>query len=300
MKRVIVLFLVVLLIGLSLSSCNTTKTSPNYPKYTSLVADVANDYYGASIELHSWQGSYFTKEKMKDKTCTIGGVSYTSSYSKSIISLGDSYTTDIYKNENYFEFDFRSDTGELVGYQLTNQAFYDTEPYLPDVSNPQETAIAMATNIASEYINIEEYTRIDKEPSLRYYEKDGTTYEMAYYKVLFVKEIHGFVSTDFIQVNVTSKGHLVSVSMGDLHAFDDIVLDFDVNKLNQSISEKIQAINTEKNYTLKEMHIEEQKIMLTPDQDVGVYSVVTFDFTYPSGDEGDSVLHIFTFLEGDK
>lgn len=69
-----------------------------------------------------------------------------------------------------------------------NADFFDTQPYLPDVDNPYESAVSFATQIASEYVDIADYTQIIEEPMTRYKEREGTTYEITYYIVNFAKK----------------------------------------------------------------------------------------------------------------
>lgn len=125
---------------------------------------------------------------MDDKTCLVLGNHYSGSYSKSIVDKMNSYTTDIYVDDNHIEFGLRDDNGELAYVNLMNANFFDTQPYLPDVDNPYEAAVSFATQIASEYVDIADYTQIIEEPMTRYKEREGTTYEITYYIVNFAKK----------------------------------------------------------------------------------------------------------------
>ena len=296
MKKMITIVLSAVLVGLCLSSCKSENSSKDYDKYTSLIADVTNDGYGTDVELDCWQGTYFQKDNMEDKTCVFNGVSYSCSYRKSINELGNSYITDFYYGENYIEFGFRSDTGELNFISLTDADYYDTEPYLPDISNPEENAVDIATEMASKYVNINDYIRIDREPLVYQKDKNGVTYEVVSYPITFVKKVIGYLSSDYIYVCVNSKGHLVAMKMGDIGALDSVTLDFDTTMLNQSITEKIESDYAERNLSVSNVQIEDQKIMLSPNGDVGMYSKVTFDFTYPNGGGFGTALQVFTTL----
>ncbi len=291
-----IIFLSVLLIGSCFVGCDSENNAKDYDKYTSLVAGIVNDGYGTDLEVDFWYGSDFKKENMEDKTCVVNGVSYSGSYKESTIDFGNSYITDIYKDEKYIEFGLRSDTEELIYLNLKNAEFFATEPYLPDVSNPQEIAIKIATEIAGEYIHVAEYTRIDDDPSILHKERDGVTYELATYYVTFAKKVNGYLSSDYIVVGVTSKGHLASIRMGDINAFEGVTLDFDADAMNQSISDKIVSAYQEKNIGVQNMQIEDQKIVVSPNGDVGMYSYVTFDMIYPSDDTIGTAIEIFTSL----
>ncbi len=296
MKKIMIMFLSILLIGSCFVGCNPESKAKDYDKYTSLVAGIVNDGYSTDLEVDFWYGSDFIKENMEDKTCVVNGVSYSGSYKESTIDFGNSYITDIYKDEKYIEFGLKSNTGELVCLNLKNAEFYATEPYLPDVSDPQETAVKIATEIAGEYIHVAEYTRIDKEPSILHKERDGVTYELATYYVTFAKKVNGYLSSDHIVVGVTSKGHLASIRIGDINAFDDVTLDFDEDVVNQSISDKIVSAYQEKNIGVQNMQIEDQMIVVSPTGDIGMYSYVTFDMIYPSDDIIGTAIEIFTSL----
>lgn len=286
-------FILILLLTLSFVNCNTQ----SYEIYTSLISDSVNNEYSANPEVDYWTGTYFEKDDMVDKTCLVLDNSYSGSYKWSITNKMNSYTTDIYFDKNHIEFGLRSDTGELVYINLMNADFFDTQPYLPEVHNSNETAISLATKIASKYVdNIEDYTQISDEPVTQYKEREGKTYQITYYVVTFAKKINGYFSSDYIAVKVTSKGTLASIMMGDIGAFDDAMLNFDATTMNQSISKKIEATYKESKLTVKESNIDDQKIVLTPNGDICMYSTVIINGVDDSNVETQTGVRVLTIL----
>lgn len=282
-----------LLLTFSFISCN----KKNYEPYTSLISDSVNDEYSVDLEVDYWTGEYFEKEDMENKTCFVFGNSYYGSYSKSIIDKMNSYTTDIYVDNNNIEFGLRSDTGELAYINLMNSDFFDTQPYLPEVNDPNDTAISLSTEIARDYVdNIGDYTQIFDEPVTKYKERDGKTYQITYYVVTFAKIINGYFSSDFIAVKVTSKGTLASIMIGDIGAFDNTTLSFDTATMNQSISNKIESVYKKSKLEVKESNVDDQKIVLTPNGDICMYSSIVIDGVDDSNIETRTGVRILTFL----
>lgn len=296
MKKLMMIVLSVVLVCLSLSGCHAKKEPKGYDKYTTLIADVTIDGYGADIDIDFWQGVYFEKDNMKDKTCVFNGVTYSGTYWNSQDEHGNSYITDFYYVENQGEFGIRSDTGELNFISLGSAEYYDTVIYMPDISNPEEYATQFATEIISKYINIADYKRIDREPHIYQKEIEGKTYGVTSYCTMYAKEINGCLSSDYIYVWVDSKGNFQTFKMGDIGAFDGVELDFDIAMISQSVTEKIQSVYAERNISVSNLQMEDQKIMLSPHGDIGMLSTVSFDFTYPNGEGYGTALNVFTVL----
>ena len=292
MKKYVAIFLA-LLLAFCFVGCN----SKNYEKYTSFVSDETNDGYNAPVEVNYWTGEYFKKKHMKSKSCVVLGNSYHGSYNSSIVNTWNSYTTDIYVDENYIEFGLRNDNGKLAYINFMNADFLDTQPYLSDVSDPYETAISLAEEIAGEYVdNIADYTQIVEEPVTRYIERDGVTYEITYFTVTFVKKINGYLSSDYIAVKVTSKGTLALISMGDIGAFSNAVIDFEKEPMEQSISNKVESGYKDSKLSVKKFNIEEQKIVLTPDGYICMCSRIAIEGVNDSNIEAKTETVILTIL----
>lgn len=292
MRKYTAIFLALLSLAFCLVGCNSKKDE----KYASIIADSANDIYSVESEIDYWTGVYFEKEHMGDKTCQVLGNHYSGSYSQSIVEKMNSYTTDIYVDDNHIEFGLRDDNGELAYINLMNANFFDTQPYLPDVDNPSEAAISFATQIASEYVDIADYTQIIEEPMTRYKEREGTTYEITYYIVTFAKKVNGYFSSDFISVKVTSKGTLASIKMGDINAFSDVSIAFEETTMNQSISKKIESTYKNSKFNMKNSNVEDQKIVLTPNGDICMYSDIVVEGVEDSNPAVSTRVVILTVL----
>lgn len=215
MKKLII-FILTLLLTISLISCSSSKKTYE-PPYDSLIADSANGGISQNAEIDYWSCDYFQKILMPNKSYTISGKKYSGKYTQSITDFMDSFTTDIYYNEDDgIEFGLRADNGELAYINFSGRNFYDTQILLPDTENPEEDAISLATEVASEYINIEDYTQINEEPRIYDREIDGKTYTIIFYVTTFAKKINDCFTSDFISVKVTSKGALASIKLGDI------------------------------------------------------------------------------------
>ena len=289
--------MLIVVITIGLVACKST----NDDLYTSKIIDVTNDGLGISTETNIWTGTYFTKDNMKDKTCTANGESYTGSYKKSIVEKTNSYTTDIYIDENDIEFGLRDDNGKLTYINYMNKEFFDTVPYLPDTSNPYETAITIAADIADDYLkNINEYTQIIDEPKSDTREKDGITYEMTYYFITYARKVSGYFTSDYITVKVTSKGKLASIKMGDIDVFENTNIDINKELIDDSISNKIDITYKKIKFDVKTTDITDQKLVVTPDGEICVTSKITIEGTKEDGTETKTGIYLNTIVKKDK
>ena len=291
MKKYILVTLILSM--LFFSSCNVGK----HEKYASLIADSANDRYSLEPEVEYWTGIYFEKKNMEDKTCHLFGKSYSGSYYLSIVDKYNSYTTDVYYTDDGIRFGLRSDTGELVEINFINSTFFNTQPYLPEVDHPTESAISLATEIAGNFIdNLDDYTQILEEPVTQHKERNGETYSITYYVVKFTKKVKGFISSDFISVKVTSKGTVATICLGDIGAFDDVTLDFDIETVNQSIANKIKNTYENTGFQVKNSSCHNQKIVLTPKGEICISSRYYIDGLDVSNVEIQTAIVILTVV----
>ena len=178
-----------------------------------------------------------------------------------------------------------------------NLDFFESQPFLPEVNNPYESAISFATEIASTYVDdIADYTQIIGEPTTQYKEKDGVTYEITYYYITFAKKINDYFSSDYISIKVTSKGTLASIVMGDINAFDGVMLDFDPTAVNKSIAEKVDASYKDNGLEVTQWNITDQKIVVTPNGYICMYSTVEVEGKGISDAEVNTGICIMTVL----
>ncbi len=265
--------------------------------YDSYICDIANDGVLSTVETTYWTGTYFTKENMPQKSCDFNGKTYTGSYQKSIVNKPNSYTTNIYNDGNGLEFGIRDDNGALVYINFMTPDFFETEPYLCETIKSYKEAILLASNIADRYLEDPSlYTLFDESKLTRQYEKDGKIYELTYYYVTFAKKVQGYFSSDHITVRITSKGNIASVYMGDINAFDGKDMKIDVVKLDESLSNKIQKTYDKVGFSVSQSKVEDQKIVLTPDGDVCVYSYVSIKGVDSNKNERATAVYVLTFL----
>ena len=264
----------------SLENTETDTTALQTPSdgfqiYESVVEGYANSGIGITQEHNVWTGLYFVKPNMPEKSCVVEGKEYIGQYQESIVDKLNSYTTDIYKDENQINFGLRSDTQELVLFNRMNRTFFDTEPFLPDIDHPAEYAQSYATELAKTYIDdIDNYEMSIRDPVVRQEEKDGQTHEITYYWTTFARKINGYYTSDYITVRTTSKGHMASMIMGDINAFANIEFDIDRNSLEESITNKIQNVYKDTGFVANETHFSSQKIVITPSGDICMYSTI--------------------------
>ena len=255
-------------------------------KYKSWIESSFNDEYAVDAEIDVWPLKRYEKSEQREMSCAFLGGTYTAPYKDSYVDRCNSYTTDRYKSTDVGTFGLRSDTGELVFINFMNKNFFETQPYWEDIENPYETAVTMAKDVAAEYVkSIDEYTMITEEPSVSYKERDGITYSITYYNFTFVREIQGYLSSDYIMVRITSKGTVSAVFMGDIGAFEDVKLDFDSSAVEESVAKKIEQTYQGRAYKVSDYRIDEQRIAIAPDGTIYMSSAV---FLYGRGSNAAS------------
>ena len=246
--------------------------------YKTMVISGSNDEVGTKQEWDGWNGEYFEKAKLKGETRTVtfGNKQYVGTYVNSCIDVRDPYVTDFYLTEKGgVDFGLREDTGELVYINFMTKSFFATEPYLDDVEDPKGTAMAVAKKIAAEYVrDIEEYEAMELYSQESTHEKDGKTYAISYHTISFVKKVGGYLTSDRINVRVSSKGNLASVNINDLNALDNWTVDFDKERVQESISNKIYDMYNTEYQEVVSFDIEKQEIAVTPDGDLCLLSML--------------------------
>lgn len=257
-------------------------------EYVCIIADVANDEYSPAVEADYWSGTYFIKENMSNKNCSIQGEIYEGQYIRSIVNRMNSYTTDIYRDEKNIEFGLRADTGELAHINFMNSEFFDAVPELPDVENPYDFAISLATEVAQEFIDdIVNYERIVE---------DKTTSDIPFYFVTFARKIDGYYTSDYITVKVTTKGSIASIMTGDIGAFDTYTSNINANKVAQSVSQKLESAYKNKKITVKSTTIDDEKLVRTPNGEFCVYSEIIVNGYDESNAEIQTGVRVLTML----
>lgn len=249
-------------------------TEFQYEMYGSYIYDSSNNGMSViDLNIDFWLGGSNIKENMPDKSCEFAGVTYTGKYINTECVKTFSYFQDNYRCDNGYEFSLNSDTGELVKISLTNKEFFETEYLREDIENPYESALIQAQNIADDFVdNLDDY---EVQVTTRTYQKeiDGKSYEFDYYKIIYVKMIAGFESSDYVGITISSKGSVLAAVVGDIGAFDSLEAEISEDKIEKSINTKIQ--DAFKSYSKDiSCEIEYQMITKYPTGEYFVYSQV--------------------------
>ena len=269
---------------LLLFGCSEKKDAES--QYEPFIIDVVNDVTNIKPELTMWNQEYFEREDVdKEKEVSFDDRTYKGKYTKSIIRKGESYTTDIYTDDKGVKIGFKENTDKLVLLNLMNNEFFDKEPFKDDIKNAEQSALSLAKNIASKYVNVNEYEILQEEPVTREKNKDEMKYYITYYTFTFVKKVNDVYSSDYLSVKITSKGNLASLYIGDLNVFDnEKKIDFSVEDINKVNSEKILDTYKSLGHEVLEQSISYQRLVITPEGKLALYSGIDIKLKL-NGDE---------------
>lgn len=286
MKKMIAFLSLSLCLILCLCSCETAK----WKEYQTLFLSGSNDDASPNKEAEvDYSTDYFTKEKMSDRTLEWEGTVYTGSYHWSRNPETCSFVTDYYETEEGYEFGFKSGTSDLTCIRLTNKEFYDTEPFLDDIDDAPAATKQIADRYAVRYLgDLSAYTQQTRSFT-NTKEKDGKIYEATIYSYTYVREVAGFPTSDLMEVRVTSKGHLAAIDMLDIGAFDEADIQIDKEKLNKSVTEKIDALYENSFYKVNSSEIQDQRLLLSPDGYYCVQSGVRLNVSNESEDYSTAI-----------
>ena len=201
-------------------------------------------------------------------------------------------TGNVYRTSDGIQFSLSRENGELKYFSFMSKTFFDKEPLLEDVQNPEQAAIDIATRLAEEYIDTSDYTRT---VTLDIHSK-GTEREYKIYDVDFTRYIQGYITRDTIYVTVTSKGNLAALSIGYLGGFDDFTLEIDKQKVNDHAIAKVKEKYANTPYTVVDIVIENQALTETQTGEIGICSKVKVTLKGASGHTFNAGLSIFTYL----
>lgn len=120
-------------------------------------------------------------------------------------------------DEGYYLADVRD--GSFLGIHYTD--LVDKEYYLKDeLENPYEDALTIAKNIAMQQIDVDEY-RIE-ESVYQFDSSEEGVAPVKLYTFRFVKFVGEFRSSNWVYIQVTSKGDLRTIGMRNLECFHEI------------------------------------------------------------------------------
>ena len=236
------------------------------------IIDTTNNDSSLDIERKVWNLNWFeNKEAIFEKKLTYKGNVYNGEYINSEMMLGYSYSFDNYKTSDGIHFSFKENTDQLVLLNLMKSDFFDTEPYKDDIENPQEYAIEYAKEIAKDFIKLDDYELMLRDPFVDEREKDGKKYYTTYYYMTFFKKINGVNSSDYMTIRITSKGNLASFIMGDIGVFDNFdKIDFSIDEITAAAKNKIKKQFIKNGSYYIDQKIDKQFIVVTPEGKIAI------------------------------
>ena len=226
---------------------------------------------------------YFEKKGMQNKTITFLENEYTGEYKESETAFY-SYCKDLYivKNSSgvsVCKFGINSSNGNLVFWNDYSQYKEDYGPY-DDINECEKNARNTAKDIASKFVaNIDEYIQIDDEPQDSKVNVNGEKHTVTYYQTRFIRRIGDMDTSDQIWVQVTAKGTVKQVSVGDINAFDDIET-VDRKLIEQSIRNKMNELIKQYNLDVTDYIIDFHKMVKLPDGKYYVMSGIIINNSY--------------------
>ena len=279
-----------------MAGCETRQTDDLYQTYITQISSDGSDGTGVTQEKDYWPWD-LTSDDKKGQTVSVTfmGKNLTGEYSRSGTSIFTPYIYDHYITDDPILFDVRRDTGEVISIDFRNGNFYDTEPFLEDVANPQETAISMAQKIAAQHISLSDYEQT-VEQHTHEKERDGKTYYVTFYTVWFKKYIQGFPTRDLVRVVITSKGNFAAFSKGAIGELDGLTAEIDIEKVNESVIAKVKDKYAKLGFPTSNIEIMSQEVAKTPDGNLGIVSNVGLSFTQGASTYGSAV-QLFTNLQ---
>ena len=193
-----------------------------------------------------WNGQTFISAgSPKIRSIEFNNQSYEGTYKYSVFEEYNSFSSDYYECPDGLEFAINSSTNEIVYLNLKTLSFFEEEPLKEDVIKSFDSGIESAKKIASEITDITGYAL--KSPSEFSYQPDrDAAPTMILYTYTFDNEINNEESSAYISVQLTSKGNLASISVGDIHAYADI----EKTSIRDSLQHKTDSLVKEAMKTL--------------------------------------------------
>ncbi len=221
MKKCVALLLSLLLV-LACCGCNDSGTKENAVCYlldqSNSLPGIAKDIPVAS-ESKWWNGISFKSDSAKkEKTAEFGGKTYTGSYKYSYYDDYNSFETDYYDGGDGLEFGINAANGKLVYINLKTLSFFEEEPLLPEKSGIEDESAKIAKDVASQFADISEYELISSDVT-PFQPDDLQKPSMKFYTYTYCKTVNGVNSSAYVTVQVTSKGNIACVVVGDTDAF---------------------------------------------------------------------------------
>lgn len=262
-------FLLIALMVLTILLCGC-----QYKKNQTYIVSSSNSTIQLQPELSWGTNRYYKKLMMGDKSIEFMGVEYTGHYSHSKDSIRYSSTIDYYETDSkdsVIVFGLRSDNGKFAYISFKNKTFYSEQKQLDDIVNSQDYAIEMSKELANQFLtDPESYELIIDDPQVMSY--------MEIYQINFIRRIGEYLSSDRMQVQISSKGTLCSVFVGDIGDYKDFI----PSKVEKSDIHLIVESKIRKslgNLDLKEIIVENDEMVKLPSGEYCVFSSVRVEYS---------------------
>lgn len=264
MKRNISIIGLVVALVLSLFSCG-------YGTNKSYIISASNEQISVQSEIDWGTKSNYKKLMIGPTEVKFLENDYYGKYQYSSDSIRFSSTIDYYKTDSktsWVTFGVRSDNGKLAYISFKNTDFLSKQRQLDDLDNALEYALKMSKDIVSNIvIDPESYEIIVEESFIMSY--------MEVFHIVFAKRFSGYISSDQISFEITSKGSLCSVYIGDIGAYDiESTNKIDDESINQSIEKRIEELfkNYLDTYSIQNVSIKKKELIKLPNGNTGVLS----------------------------
>lgn len=289
MKRFVFAILTILYI-LLLGACSLSQGTKKAELYNSYVVDTANDGIIAEVEWEWWLGQRINnKEAAASKKWLDGEKEIVVQYSYSDYLPFSCLLTDFYNGEECI-LSYCADNGKLVGVHysnLINKDYYQKK----DVEDPYHFAKEKAMNIAAEHIEIPSYCLDESTQTLTYNDEAITLYTFK-----FIKCVNEYMTSDYFCVQITSKGDLRTMRIGDIGLYNNVDLSaIDKDILEQSIAQKMSELyRTQGKYSYS---VQEQSLAFTPEGETVIVSRIYVNIVLSDRVEYDTLVFIATRIE---
>ena len=258
------------------SNGNTSETTldvsaSNTNTYESFVCDVVNDGILSTIEKNWWSGTYHIEEpKELKKEFTFQNAVYKGVYFDSHLRELSWVNVDNYECEDSIIIRTISGTDEICGFHIGD--IWARDKLLPKSEDPYNNALLKAKTIASQYIDVDDYTLFENERIID---------EITFYEFEFVKVIHGCRTLDRIIIHITDRGTLRTLNIGNINALDSVAkISIDQTAVSKSLDAKIHKLYKDISETFSYEPIK-QTLTYTPEGNLVI--VTDIDVTLSDG-----------------
>jgi hypothetical protein len=105
------------------------------------------------------------------------------------------------------------------------------------------------------------------------------------------------MTSDYISFVINSKGNVLSIRLGEVEAFNNLDMDFDIEKVNESVLDKVNADYQSIGYKVLSSNIHNEKIVITPNGEICMYSNVELEVSnIETGEKADTSSSILTVV----